>query len=159
MYRFDYDASSQGEVPPTVFNAKVYSMADKYDVTTLKLQAKEKFEQAAETCWRMDDFPHAITEVYSSTPATDRGLRDVVIRVVCEHIDAFLEKQEFKSVFEETVGFAADITRSIVKGHKSLKEYRCPNCRKSWKAAILEGSSHPCQRCGISRSDWDSYAQ
>lgn len=159
MYRFDYDASDRGEVPPTVFNAKVYGIADKYDVTTLKLQAKEKFEQAAKTCWRMDDFPHAITEVYSSTPATDRGLRDVVTRVVCGHIDVFLEKQEFKNVLEETVGFAADITRFIVKEYKSLKEYRCPNCGLSWKAAPLEGGPYYCQRCGKGRSDWGSYTQ
>jgi speckle-type POZ protein len=144
MYRFDYDASGQGEVPPTVFNAKVYGIADKYDVTTLKLQAKEKFEKAAETCWRMDDFPHAITEVYSSTPATDRGLRDVVTRVVRRHIDVFLEKQEFNNVLEETVGFAADVTRFIVKEYKGLKEYRCPHCGHSWKAALLEGGSHFC---------------
>ena len=159
MYRFDYDASDQGEVPPTVFNAKVYGIADKYDVTTLKLQAKEKFKQAAETCWRMDDFPHAITEVYSSTPATDRGLRDVVTRVVCGHIDVFLEKQEFKNVLEETVSFAADVTRFIVKERRILKEYRCPSCRHSWKAALLDGDSYCCLRCGKSRPDWDSYTQ
>lgn len=159
MYRFDYDASDQDEVPPTVFNAKVYGIADKYDVATLKLQAKEKFKQAAETRWRMDDFPHAITEVYSSTPATDRGLRDMVIRVVCGHIDVFLEKQEFNDVLEETVGFAADVTRFIVKEHKGVKEYHCPSCRQSWKTALLEGRIYYCQRCGTFRSDWGSHTQ
>lgn len=51
-----------------IFNARVYGIADKYDVPALKSQAKEKFEKVVETCWDMDDFPHAIAEVYSSTP-------------------------------------------------------------------------------------------
>jgi speckle-type POZ protein len=59
MYLFSYDASGsdQARASPMIFNVKVYSIADKYDVVALKSQAKEKFEKAAKSCWSMEDFP------------------------------------------------------------------------------------------------------
>jgi speckle-type POZ protein len=52
MYLFDYDASGSDQAPvsPMIFNVKVYSIADKYDVPMLKSQAREKFEKVVKTC-------------------------------------------------------------------------------------------------------------
>lgn len=104
MYRFDYDGSGndQGRVSPMLFNVQVYGIADKYGILALKSVAKEKFDKAVRTCWDMDDFAHVITEIYSSTPSTDRGLRDTVVDVAHEHIRALLEKDDFRGVLEET---------------------------------------------------------
>jgi speckle-type POZ protein len=157
MYLFNYDASGgdQARASPMIFNAKVYSIADKYDVVALKSQAKEKFEKAAESCWNMEDFPPAISEVYSSTPATDRGLRGLVVDISYTHIDALLARQDFRNVLEETVGFAADVTQLIAS---SFKEYKCPNCANRWKAVLSGGSTYYCVRCGGSRANWEQYA-
>jgi speckle-type POZ protein len=156
MYLFDYGASGsdQARASPMVFHVKVYSIADKYDVVALKSQAKEKFERAAKSCWNMEDFPLAISEVYSLTPATDRGLRDLVVEIVCTHIDALLVRQDFRNVLEETVGFAADVTQLIAS---TLKEYRCPSCTNHWKAVLSGGSTYYCVRCSNSRTNWEQY--
>jgi hypothetical protein len=52
MYLFDYDASGRDQAPISsmIFNVKVYSIADKYDVPMLKSQAREKFEKVVKTC-------------------------------------------------------------------------------------------------------------
>ncbi|KAK2923362.1 hypothetical protein FoTM2_016885 [Fusarium oxysporum f. sp. vasinfectum] len=55
------------------YDAQVYQIADKYDVSTLKTHAKGKFGIAIATGWNMDDFPVAISVVYESTPSIDRG--------------------------------------------------------------------------------------
>jgi speckle-type POZ protein len=164
MYLFDYNASSgdQARASPMIFNAKVYSIADKYDVMALKSQAKEKFEKAAKSCWNMEDFPPAISEVYSSTPATDRGLRGLVVEISCTHIDALLARQDFRNVLEETVGFAADVTQFMAADVTQLlasnfKEYKCPNCGNHWKAVLSGGSTYYCVRCGGSRANWEQY--
>jgi speckle-type POZ protein len=156
MYSFDYDASGsdQARASPMIFNAKMYSIADKYDVMALKSQAKEKFEKAANSCWDMEDFPPAISEVYSSTPVTDRELRGLVVEISCTHIDALLVKQDFRNVLEETVGFAADVTQLIAPG---FKEYECPDCTNRWKAVLSGGSTYYCVCCGRSRADWEQY--
>lgn len=117
MYAFDYDGSGNDHerVSPMVFNAEVYSIADKYGILILKVRAKEKFDKAVNTCWDMDDFAHAITEVYSSTPSMDRGLRDAVTKVAHKHISTLLKEDDFLGVLEEIGGFAADVTQLMAQ--------------------------------------------
>lgn len=117
MYTFDCDGSGndQERVSPMIFNAEVYSIADKYGVQALKTRSKEKFDKAVKTCWDMDDFARAITEVYSSTPSTDRGLRDTVAHTVVENIQGLLTKPDFQDVLEDTVGFGADVTKILAQ--------------------------------------------
>lgn len=161
MYRFDYEVGSSDQSPmsPLIFHVKVYSIADKYDVPMLKSLARGKFEKAVKTCWDMDDLPHAITEIYSSTPRTDRGLRELVVETVCKHKDTLMEKQDFQNVLEETVGFAADVSRYLASGNvlpKANGRYNCPNCGKVVEAAFSPGSHHYyCIHCGGRRSNWE----
>ena len=132
MYGFDYDSSGSdhSRVSPMLFNVNVYQVADKYGVPNLKERAKEKFEKIIETCWEMDDFPLTITEAYSSTPKTDRGLRDPFIRTALKHIEHLLKTEDFVQVLEETVGFSADIFQYSISQstNPSLTKYRCSNC-------------------------------
>ncbi|KAI9776086.1 MAG: hypothetical protein M1839_000599 [Geoglossum umbratile] len=127
FYRFNYDDSGddQGPVSPMLFNTRVYGVADKYDVSSLKTLAKEKFDKAIKTCWDMDDFTHVITETYSSTPSADRGLRNLVAKVARKHIKALLERKEFRCVLEETISFAADVTQLLAEGggNSALKRH------------------------------------
>lgn len=156
MYTFDYDASGGAEhsSSPMVFNVRVYSIADKYDVPALKSQAKQKFETTVETCWDMDDFPYAVAQVYNSTPSVDRDLRKVVVDVACKHINELLLKQGFRDVLEETVGFASDIAQLLAK---SQNKYRCPKCGRQWEAELPAGGSYYCIYCGGHYSNWASY--
>lgn len=160
LYTFDYDASAamNGNASPMVFNVKVYSIADKYDIPALRAQAKEKFQKAVEICWDMDDFPHAIAEVYSSTPPNDKDLRNIVVAVACEHIQGLLRKQGFSDVLEETVGFASDISRrqasNLRQAKNTPKKYRCPDCRQQWETSTTTVSVKHCLLCGEQRSDW-----
>lgn len=158
MYTFDYTVSgnNQERASPMIFNVEVYSIADKYCILGLKTRAKKKFDKAVKTCWDMDDFAHAITEVYSSTPSTDRGLRDTIVEVARKNISTLLQKEDFRSVLEETVGFAADVAQLMEQSDSSpLEEFLCPNCEKTWEAFLQPGTNY-CLRCGHKRTDWAS---
>ena len=158
MYRFNYDigGNDQAPVSPMTFDARVYSIADKYEVLMLKSLAKEKFKQAVKTCWNMDDFPETLIEVYSSTPRTDRGLRDLVVEIVCKHIQALLEKQDFQTALDEIVGLAADVSRYMANENALTKSrsYKCANCHNTWEAVLSPGSKYHCVFCG-SRYYWE----
>ena len=69
-----------------MINVQVYAMADKFDVAELKLLAKEKFLTCAQG-WPLPDFPSVVREALNSTPESDHGLRDVLNRILAEHLD------------------------------------------------------------------------
>ncbi|PVH90219.1 hypothetical protein DM02DRAFT_548234, partial [Periconia macrospinosa] len=152
MYTHDYNAIGEGSSSPMLFNIKVYSLADKYDVPELKSLAENKFKDAVENCWDMDDFPYAIIQAYRATPFTDRGLRDVLVHAACKRIQSLLLKQGFCNVLDETVGFASDMNQKKPEPPKQ-KEYRCPNCGNQGQGIAPSGLTCNCFHCGRSRSD------
>ncbi len=163
MYTFDYDESRKdtGQVSPMLFHVQVYGTADKYGVMPLRSVAKVMFNKAVRTCWDMDDFARVIAEVYSSTPSTDRGLRDIVVEVAHEHIEALLKKVDFRVVLEETAGFAADVTQLMVQKIRSSTNtmYQCPSCKKQWQAVLSSQSrGHHCLQCGHYDIDWNDHS-
>lgn len=68
-----------------LLHTRVYALAEKCDVPALKALAKRKFEVAVACHYDSPDLPDAIEEVYCSTLDTDRGLRDVVLRLFYTH--------------------------------------------------------------------------
>lgn len=163
FYTFDYDAggNTADVMSPTVFNVKMYSIGDKYDVPALKMLARQKFEESAKACWDMDDFPHAIAEVYKSTPPTDRGLRDLARDISLKNIKPLLKKQVFNNVLNEVVGFASDLVRvQPIKPdeEKSITKLICPSCSGLWGIDSKRTGGHYCPHCGEHRSDWLRHA-
>ncbi|KAL4973725.1 BTB/POZ domain protein [Aspergillus desertorum] len=160
MYGFNYDSSGsdQGRISPMLFNVKVYQIGDKYGIPNLKEQAKEKFAASIKTCWVMDDFPVAIASAYSTTPSSDRGLRDLLVSTCLEHILELLENEDFRQVLRETLGFAADLVENRNHFTATSTRYRCPHCGKEWS---FQGSGkiQYCPLCGSHRSDWAGYVR
>ncbi|KAE8368636.1 BTB/POZ protein [Aspergillus caelatus] len=157
MYGFEYDSSGSdlGRVSPMLFNINVYQVADKFGVPQLKQKAKDKFETIARTCWDMDDYPIAISEAYQRTHKEDRGLRDILVSISREHLDKLLENEDFRTVLEEVLGFAADLVQHPT-GNNGVTKYRCPSCKLKWMLESSAGSNYMCPKCG-SQYSWNSY--
>lgn len=64
---------------PLTIHATMYALGDKYHVQGLCELAKEKFESCLQHHAHSEDFVSAIQIVYSSTPDSNRNLRDSVL--------------------------------------------------------------------------------
>ncbi|KAI1496418.1 BTB/POZ protein [Biscogniauxia marginata] len=123
LYHLDYDASSlmrkandtedeltrnipapQPCYPTLVVHAKVYALAEKYFLDSLKALSTQKFEKIALNYNPRSRVPEGLVEsmqeVYTSTVDTDRGLRDVVIKAFHKH-KALLGSAEVREVLKE----------------------------------------------------------
>lgn len=110
--KHDYDI---GEVSPTLFQAMMYQMADKYIIPRLKIHSLNKFASLVKTSWVEDDFPTVISEVYSNTPQEDRGLRDLTLTTFCRHFAALENLKsfdDFKDVLRGIAQFSSDLVLS-----------------------------------------------
>jgi hypothetical protein len=74
------NSSNASEVAePLTIHATMYALGDKYQVEGLGQLAKDKFESCLRHHACSADFATAIQIAYSSTPESNRGLRDVVV--------------------------------------------------------------------------------
>ena len=73
--------------PNLDIHTRLYAMAEMYDIPGLKTLAVQKFEYEAHLFWNTDDFLAAAQEAYTSTVASDRGLRDAVLEAFSSHRD------------------------------------------------------------------------
>jgi len=80
----EQDDSTEAE-SHLVLHTRVYALAEKYDIPSLKQLARRKFEVAMACYYDSPEFADAIEEVYCSTVDTDRGLRDVVLQAFRSH--------------------------------------------------------------------------
>lgn len=125
LYGSGYDVVNTDDpthLTPILFHIRVYAIADKYDIPTLKLRAQEKFNNVIMNFLKTDEFARVIAEIYSTTVPTDRGLRDKVVELAYVYRRELLDKKSFVHVLEETAGFAADLVQYMVRkeGHMRI---------------------------------------
>lgn len=82
----------------------MYSLADRMFIHGLKALSKDKVKK--ELARRLDSitFPHAIFEIYSTTPASDRGLRDLVVKMTMDNLVSLRSGAKTMDPAEEKTG-------------------------------------------------------
>lgn len=91
-----------------VLHTRVYSLAEKYDIPSLKQLAKTKFEMAMACYYDSPEFAEAIEEVYCTTIDSDRGLRDVVLQAFKSH-PQLANTQDVFGVIKDTPSLALEL--------------------------------------------------
>ncbi|KAI4674179.1 uncharacterized protein J4E84_010792 [Alternaria hordeiaustralica] len=89
-----------------MIHAKLYEIADKYDVVGLKELVIEKFKRACHSFWNDPSFANAAHHVFSTTPEHDKGLRDIVSKTIAEHMAELVKKPEVEALLTEFNGLA-----------------------------------------------------
>ena len=90
----------------------MYGLGDKYNIDALKDLAEGKFSIALGAGWDIVSFPEVIETVYSTTLASDRGLRDCLTPVLLEHKEELHEHEGFNSLITGKLAdgdFAMDV--------------------------------------------------
>ncbi|KAF5689980.1 kelch repeat BTB domain-containing protein [Fusarium denticulatum] len=103
--------------------AKVYALGEKYGMQGLKNAAKGAFEsEIVSGNVAVDEFAEAVEEVYTSTVSEDRGLRDVVLKMIEQDI-LLLDHVVVREVMRAT-DFALDVLLYMSQGMRSQARWK-----------------------------------
>jgi hypothetical protein len=106
---YDDEAEEVGEEEShLITHTRVYALAEKYDIPSLKDLAQSKFEMAMACYYDSSEFADAIEEVYCSTIDSDRGLRDIVLQAFRAH-PALATTQDVYTVIKDTPTLALEL--------------------------------------------------
>lgn len=107
-------------------HAKVYSLAEKYGVPSLKKLAMDKFELQARKDCDGEDLVDAAVEAYTGTVQDDRGFRDEVVRAITVHMDVLTHES-----FREAIN-GLDIGVDVVLHLQQQGRILNTDCRDRW---------------------------
>ena len=115
MYSLDYYTEATAyngveEDAPLIVNAKVYTLGEKYQIEALRDMAKKKFEESLERDVLHESFLVAIGIIYSNTPLSHRGIRDLIVDEVNYQKSHMKLQPKFLQLIREHGDFAVDIT-------------------------------------------------
>ena len=96
-----------------IVDAQLYTLADKYGISTLKHQIQQSFKALLENHWRSDKFAEAARIIYTTTPDVDRGLRDLIKRTTWSYQNFFAASQEVQACVLENPGYSKDLVSAM----------------------------------------------
>lgn len=94
-------------------NALMYILASKFAIDDLKHLAKVKFQAAVSQDWQNLAFAHAAELVFSTTPASDQGLRSIVIQTINQHRD-LADCKEIQALLDSGNGMAWELVKVLL---------------------------------------------
>ena len=164
LYTLDYEDSpklSSGQVhhggleSASIINTLVYAAADKYEVAGLKEVTGIKFEKSLKEGKNSCSTLAAIPLVYSTTPFSDKGLRQILLSHVYSH-RVELQTDAFASLLSEEADFAADV---VFHTWTTMMKAREPNSSNAHNAkagglsdvATVREKQYTWKSCGRSK--------
>jgi len=104
-----------------LINTRVYAISDKFNVLDLKPLAQAQFDKARILgSWPYHRFPTIVAEILRSTPASDKGLREIALTLCSEHVLELLddtttgdtEHDQWEMVLRDDMTFLFDVLRA-----------------------------------------------
>ncbi|RDI79596.1 hypothetical protein Vi05172_g10430 [Venturia inaequalis] len=145
LYDGDYIYENDDDLMESedMFHAKVYAIADKYDVPKLKILASEHFVRSFATAEStVRDIAETIEYVYDSTPESDRCLRDIVVHIAADRTSDFYRCPEFEAMAGTVSDFCNDLAKRLgVKQElsegwkKPLLPITCTKCSNEFSSS------------------------
>ena len=115
LYTFDYsghkisigDKEEPCHVSELHTHASMYALGDEYDILDLKEEALWKFKRTMEAIkGHIDEFTsvvEVVSTVYSTTPSSDRGLRDAVVAFGANNLERIKNLSDLKSAVTQVL--------------------------------------------------------
>lgn len=109
-----------------LINTRVYAISDKFNVLDLKPLAQAQFNKARSLgSWPYHRFSTIVAEILRSTPASDKGLREIALGLCSEHMLELLDDtttsdtklDQWAMILKDDVTFLFDVLRAGSRAH------------------------------------------
>ncbi|KAK4551649.1 hypothetical protein LTR86_011023 [Recurvomyces mirabilis] len=134
------------KVDDTCLHAKVYALGDKYGIPSLKEESLAKFRDVSKHSWREEGFIEAVRICFATTGDGDKGLRNIVVRILNDHVEELADKPEVEDVIRSIDGLAYDLwkkSKNLTPGPrcKICETVVIRECDECSRGKIKRGSS------------------
>lgn len=121
LYTFDYTGppatGKSNRSPALLVDFHMYLMADKYDITSLKAKACEKFKAIASKAdvWNEPGIVQVLQAVRQGTPKDDSGVRPILRTYMQAWVSNFARVKQVQELVRSDGDFAVDLVQMLLK--------------------------------------------
>lgn len=164
LYAHEYSGSqeSSGGVTETSFiselhtHVKMYALADEYDIKDLKIEASRNFTAAMVDKEGQGDDVTAVLKVipaiYTTTPDSDRGLRDFAVEFCAQHLERMKDLPELEDVVFQAPKFMVEVLPLFFSKFQQKLSPVWEHCRRCGDTeGCVKYTRVSCDRCGYER--------
>lgn len=147
--------SSPESAMALLLNARIYVIAELYDVPSLKELAKEKYAELVPTEWNNPTFVATLKLMYENTPESDRWLKDVAINAAADNVRELVDCGEFVELCKGNGEVAFNVLKASCAVNVSLAgPVYCDNCRETdfIESGVAFDETYCCSSCEFSFS-------
>lgn len=153
MIRHIYGLQCDEELDPDAGNhfslhIKAFTVADKYDVPTLRSSVVHSSIALRKKAWICADFVEGVRAVWSPSTGkpAGRSLQNFAFQFCAHHVVDLMKRKDFQAMVEEEEPFLGKMLTACLSGRAQNGKdiYQCPSCR----ALSLEGKRHVCDLTG-----------
>lgn len=139
-------------VGPLVTIAKVYIIADAFDIQALKDLAAAKYGVIVVDSWNDPTFVESVRILYENTCEDDRSIKDIAIKTARINIKALLDRGEFRTLLKDIGEVAYDVLSSSIEKDSAEKKPTAAKCKSCGGKAYCP--SHGSQHQFIPHTSW-----
>jgi hypothetical protein len=147
FYSMDYDEviPVDADVSVLQLHARMFSLADKFEIPDLLSVAANKYSVRCLSSWEPSEFLSSIRDVYDGTPPSITLLRKIAYTAIRRNLPTMLNDGTISKQYDQTVadlpGFAKDLLQSYITDPVF---WRCYTCRSHQCMEVLQVR---CKRC------------
>ena len=120
---------------------KVYIIADKYDIPTLKKLSTTKYKDLLPSEWKGEVFCQSLKLLFDETMENDRMLKDVVIEFAGGKAQELMARDDFVSLIKENGDIGAEIFKASLNSLSKTPAISAPMAQLPNPACVSCGSS------------------
>jgi hypothetical protein len=130
------DENTEGFAPedlgPLLLNARVYAIAELYNIPGLKTLATEKYGEAIKENWNGTSFVASLKLIYDTTPESDRLLKDIALNTAGKNAQALCDRGEFVALCKEYGEISYHVLKSSLDHNDhDVTAMECVKCRNT----------------------------
>ncbi|PVH98932.1 hypothetical protein DM02DRAFT_530236, partial [Periconia macrospinosa] len=157
FYRMDYndDLPDGTNLSPLQLHVRMFALADQYDIPDLATVAAEKYSSECSASWVPADFLASIPDIYESTPACSRKLRDLACLSIRRHLPRLLEDESIAGLYRDTLVNNPDFARDLLASY--VDNPLCGSCATCGPDQPMEALQTRCKKCRKGNSSYCLY--
>jgi hypothetical protein len=141
FHNMDYDDGIplDADVSVLQLHARIFALADKYEILDLDSVAANKYSARCLTSWEPSEFLSSILDVYDGTPTSIFPLRRYACTVIRRNLLAMLNDKTISNYYDHAVTEHPDFAKDLLQSYVVDPVFkRCYVCSSHQRMEILQ---------------------